>query len=243
MPKDLRHLVHVLSVLAKSETGAGYYGQEKIAAAMGCSERHVRALLSELEKPNDCGVMVRRTARFRSDGRGRSSDSWVLILDQTNRNSVPPEQRSAGTASTTNRNTTTDQPEQRSGDLRSDRRSERRSEARRSRASHTVPDDFDFDEKDAAVEDGARKRGVDVDDERRRWKGHTYQKPMRDFHAAWRNWLNRSSPRFQHRGGVQPQPMPAQATFLENAEHQADALAKVGGNGGLVVPLRVVARE
>jgi hypothetical protein len=135
LPKEARHLVHVLSVLANSETGEGWHGQETIARLMGCSDRHVRTLLATLDKPNGSGIRIERRARFHRDGRGRTSDFWKLVsdadlpedIDTTNRNTVPPEQGSTGTPRPTNRNATTDQPEPGSGDLRSDRRSERRS--------------------------------------------------------------------------------------------------------------------
>ncbi len=133
LPKEARHLVHVLSVLADSETGEGWHGQATIARLMGCTDRHVRALLALLERDNPSEVRLERRARFNSAGRGRTSDSWALRLqldqpeqdDMTNWNTVPPEPRSAGTPSTTNRNATTDQPEPCSGDLRSDLRSDR----------------------------------------------------------------------------------------------------------------------
>jgi hypothetical protein len=141
LPKETRHLIHVMAISAGNETGIGRAGQERLAAAMGVSDRHVRSLLAELQSPDSFPVRVERRARFRADGRGRTSDEWRLVLvEGTNRNTVPPEQPSAGTARRTNRNATTDQPEHRSGDLRSGLRSGlRSSSAPRSRKRETAP--------------------------------------------------------------------------------------------------------
>lgn len=136
MPKEQRHLVHVMSLLAGQNSGSGTHGQGTMAAAMGVSERHVRALLKELERPDSSPVRVERRARFRGEGRGRTSDEWrlVLVRDQPAPRSGysvdQPEHRAGesdgltGTPRTTNRNATHDQPEHRAGDLRSDLRSD-----------------------------------------------------------------------------------------------------------------------
>jgi hypothetical protein len=138
LPKEVRHLVHAMAVLANSETGEGWHGQQTIARLVGCSDRHVRNMLAFLDSDeNESGIRVDRRARFHQDGRGRTSDFWRLVsadlpeqVDTTNRNAVPPEHGSTGTPRRTNRKSTTDQPEPCSGDLRSDRRSERRSKDR-----------------------------------------------------------------------------------------------------------------
>jgi hypothetical protein len=124
LPSDVRHLIHVMAVSGNGETCVGWLSQASLARLMGCSERHVRSLLVAPESPESTPVRVERRARFRPEGRGRTSDEWKLVLvESTNRHTVPPERRSAGTPRTTNRHATHDQPAQRAGDPRSDPRS------------------------------------------------------------------------------------------------------------------------
>lgn len=153
LPKDFRHLLHVMACVANSQTGVGWHSQASLAAFTGCSERHVRAMMTALSAADSTPVRVERRARFRRDGRGRTSDEWQLVLthDQpahhaaktkgTNRHTMPPETHDqparhaggsdglTGTPRTTNRHATTDQPAPGAGDhdLRSELRSELRS--------------------------------------------------------------------------------------------------------------------
>jgi hypothetical protein len=80
---ELRHLLMVMAVLADRRTGAGRSSQATIATAMGRSERHVRRLLAELELDQNSPVEVTRRYRSRSNGRGRSSDEYVLRVRST----------------------------------------------------------------------------------------------------------------------------------------------------------------
>lgn len=128
---DARHLVHVLARVSNGHTGVGTMGQASIAAKMGCSERHVRKLMAELEDAPLTSVRLRRRPRFREFGRGRTSDEWKLILpDRFDCLDEQPEQLAAesdgliGTTRATNRKNTHDQPEHRSGDPLRDLRSD-----------------------------------------------------------------------------------------------------------------------
>ncbi len=147
LPKDARHLIHVMCVYANSKTGEGWHGQETLAKYMGCSDRHVRALLADLSRDDSVPVRVERQARY-AGVRGRTSDRWRLVLtahlpehhsgkeERINRNDVPaeapPDGGSTGTPRPIYRNTTTDLPERGSGDPRSEPRSEPRSNSARS---------------------------------------------------------------------------------------------------------------
>lgn len=205
LEKDLRHLVHVLAVSAKSDTGVGWLSQSELAERMGCTDRHVRKLLAELERPDASPVRVERRPRFKSGGRGRTSDEWRLVLveDASNRNHVPPEAptnrhvvpvegaRLTGTPRRTNRNATTDQPERCSAplDLRSDLRSDLRGESTRTRQRASwlrVPADWQPNEQHREL---ARSVGADFDLELAKYRDHDYKHPKRDPDAAFRNWL------------------------------------------------------
>lgn len=136
MPKELRHLVHVLALLGDQNACSGHHGQVTIAKAMGVSERCVRGLMKDLEA-GIYPVRLERVARFRAEGRGRTSDAWKLILSRvqpaelSGKSGDQPAELSGGT-DTTNRQSTTgltgnlrhDQPAELSGDLRSDLRSD-----------------------------------------------------------------------------------------------------------------------
>ncbi len=127
LPPDMRHLLIRMAYEANSRTGAGWKGQETLAALMGCTSRHVRAMMATLSAPDAAPVRLERTPRFRADGRGRTSDSWRLVLaDQPERGSGKSPGLT-GTPRTTNRNATPDQPERGSGDPLSDPRSGPRS--------------------------------------------------------------------------------------------------------------------
>jgi hypothetical protein len=83
LPSNLRHFLLTLALLADSESGSAYYGQESIGRAMGCSERQVRTYFGELDARAVAGttpVRITRKRRGRPDGKGRSSDEWTLVL-------------------------------------------------------------------------------------------------------------------------------------------------------------------
>lgn len=136
LPREAKHAVHVLAVAGDQDTGVGWRCQATIAQMMGATEKHVRTQMALLESRG----WLERKPRFRTDGRGRTSDEWRLILVDveapvsTNRNVVPPERRTAGTPGTTNRNVGSDQPERRTEDLLSDLPSDLLSISRSSRA-------------------------------------------------------------------------------------------------------------
>lgn len=289
LPKEARHLVHVLSVLANSETGEGWHGQETIARLMGCSDRHVRTLLAVLEAPNGSGIRIQRRARFHHDGRGRTSDFWKLVsdadlpeeIDTTNRNTVPPEHCSTGTPRRTNRNAVPDQPEHGSGDLRSDLRSERRSRKKpRSETTASVapltpeaPKGKPRKQKSEPAQPGVHELKLHYVAEHERLRGRTPVHPPSEwqaFMAAFASMLNLGtleaakrvithglpSDFYQRptsmlksynalldgtpgsgRKVIAPQPMPSDATFLDDGERRAEELAQKGSAVAAVIEL------
>lgn len=85
LPRELRHFVMVLAVLANRRTGVGLAGQDRIAEALGVtSKRTVQRLFADLEAHPASPVRVARKPRMRRSGRGRSSDSYQLelVVDQ-----------------------------------------------------------------------------------------------------------------------------------------------------------------
>lgn len=223
LDKDVRHLVHVLAVSANSKTGRGWLSQQSLADRMGCSERHVRALLADLERPDSRPVRVERRPRFR-EGRGRTADEWTLVLvEPTNRHAVPVEPSTnrhavpvdgsglTGTPRTTNRHATTDQPAHGSGaDLRSDLRSDPRRERARVKAWRRVPADWGPTHQHREL---ARERGVDFELELGKFRDHDFKTPKRDANAAFRNWLK--SPYADRVGsnGAKRGPAPVSTTY------------------------------
>lgn len=128
LPPDARHVVMVMCHYADHETASGWHSQATIARLSGRSERHVRGVMAALAKPDAFPIRIERRPRFRSDGRGRTSDEWRLVLvpDQpaqpaggtpTNRHALPAEDDGlTGTPRTTNRHATSDQPAPCAGD-------------------------------------------------------------------------------------------------------------------------------
>lgn len=102
LPSELRHLLLVLALLGNSESGVGWSGQDRIARALGVSDRELRRLLVALDQAaSEAGLEVRergekgkpwrprvvhspvrvvRRRRGREGGKGRSSDDWRLEL-------------------------------------------------------------------------------------------------------------------------------------------------------------------
>jgi len=115
LPLAAKALLNVMARHANRSTGVGWYGQESLAQWTGCSLRTVRDWLSRLSEPDSSPVRVERKARFRTDGRGRTSDQWTLILAEqpagaagcsgtTNRQKAPVTQGGlTGKRRTTNR--------------------------------------------------------------------------------------------------------------------------------------------
>jgi hypothetical protein len=137
LPPHLRHFLLTLATLANSKTGQAYYGQEALARALGCTDRQVRKNFDAIEERRTRGetpVWVERKHRGASDGKGRTSDVWRLVLQREVRSGIgtggpvndparaddQPELSSTPTGTLThpNRNSS-------SRDLRSDRRSDR----------------------------------------------------------------------------------------------------------------------
>lgn len=84
-------MLNVMAQAANGRTGVGRAGQTTIAAMMGITDRAVRKLLCELDQAVQNGtspVRVVRRPRFLPEGRGRTSDEYVIEL--TNRNSGSP---------------------------------------------------------------------------------------------------------------------------------------------------------
>lgn len=80
LPPHLRHFLLTLATLANSSTGTAHYGQDMIGEAMGRSGRQVRSYFEELSQRDDSPVKVERRPRWKSDGSGRDSDEWRLVL-------------------------------------------------------------------------------------------------------------------------------------------------------------------
>jgi hypothetical protein len=92
LPADLKLLVFAMSYLADSKTGRGLTGQAKLGRFISCSDRAVRQKLEKLAASPDSPVQVVRRPRSRTDGRGRTSDEYQLVL--TNRKQTSGETRS-----------------------------------------------------------------------------------------------------------------------------------------------------
>lgn len=103
---DARHLLMVMALLADWRTGVGIASQTTIASALGCSDRHVRKLLSDLAERKDSPVMV--TRRRRGAAAGRTSDQYSLSFAQPEHGAgsgTPPEaEQRAGSDTDPNRN-------------------------------------------------------------------------------------------------------------------------------------------
>jgi hypothetical protein len=97
--------------------------------------------------------------------------------------------------------------------------------------AHKAPVDFVFNDADREAEQKARGRGVNVEGTRATWLAFEYERPIKDFHAAWRNWLAREKAGNVARRGQRP----VQATTPElDGLGMAKAQALLGEN---VVPL------
>lgn len=80
LPADLKLLLFAMAYLADSKTGRGLTGQAKLAKFISCSDRAVRLKLERLAAILDSPVQVVRRPRRRTDGRGRTSDEYQLVL-------------------------------------------------------------------------------------------------------------------------------------------------------------------
>jgi hypothetical protein len=99
-----------------------------------------------------------------------------------------------------------------------------------------APLGFEFNEADREAERMARFRGVDLDATRAAWLGYEYGRGIKDFHAAWRNWLSRERPR-NGRALAAVQETPDGATFDDEAERRAEELVQQGNARGQLVQL------
>lgn len=209
LPPDARHVVMVMSLYAEHETASGFHGQATIARLTGRSERHVRSILAELSRPDSHPIRIERRARFRADGRGRTSDEWRLVLvgDQpaqhagetpTNRHDVPAEQDGlTGTPRTTNRHATHDQPAHGAGDpLRDPLRDPPSIERARERApkkgpkrkqpERPIPTEWTPTEAHRAF---AARHGLDVELEAIGFRGHFEGKLVASPNGRFTTWL------------------------------------------------------
>lgn len=78
LPPNDKLLLLALADEANDDGESCYPGQERLARKTSMSVRTVQRRLASLQK---CGLISRRP-RFRGEGRGRSSDSYRLHLDQ-----------------------------------------------------------------------------------------------------------------------------------------------------------------
>lgn len=96
----------VMALLADWRTGVGTASQATIASRVGCTDRHVRQLLSDLAERKDSPVMV--TRRRRGAATGRTSDQYTLSFTQPEPgadSATPPEaEQRAGSDPEPNRN-------------------------------------------------------------------------------------------------------------------------------------------
>lgn len=76
LTREVKHLVHVLALLADCNTGRGLAGQATIAFAMGCSTRTVARLWDQLDASWAAGGPV-GTIRKK---RWRTSDRYTLLV-------------------------------------------------------------------------------------------------------------------------------------------------------------------
>ena len=211
LPPDARHVVMVMSLYAEHETASGFHGQATIARLTGRSERHVRSILANLSRLDSHPIRIERRARFRADGRGRTSDEWRLVLvgDQpaqpagetpTNRHDVPAEEdRLTGTPRTTNRHATSDQPAPGAGDPLCDppceppssiesARERRKGPQKRSRKLKELPWPEDFQPTDAHRAFAA-EHGLDVELEATACSGHYEGKLVASPNGRFKTWL------------------------------------------------------
>ncbi len=80
LPPEARHLVMVMALAADSRTGKGFKGQTALGAMLGKSARQVRRLIETVNSTPGSPVRIEQVARFRSEGRGRTSNAYQLIL-------------------------------------------------------------------------------------------------------------------------------------------------------------------
>lgn len=211
----LRDLLKTMTYLANKDTGVGYSGQATIARALGIKERALRGMFTELDRAVAEGgspVRIVRRARFRSDGRGRTSDEWVVELinrhgdaacsTPSNGTVVPDEQpsdpRLTGTGTSTNRHgnvglTGTTMPDiYPRRDPRSDPRSRgpRKTRPRSSKNWKFVPKDWA--PKDSHRELATKLR-VDLEAEATKFRDHEFAKPKSDADRAFNTWLRNAA--------------------------------------------------
>lgn len=76
LDRETRHLLMTMALLADWRTGVGTASQATIAQAMGCTDRYVRQLLTDLAERKETPVTV--TRRRRGAAAGRTSDQYTL---------------------------------------------------------------------------------------------------------------------------------------------------------------------
>jgi hypothetical protein len=105
LDRETRHLLMVMALLADWRSGVGTASQATIARAVGCTDRHVRKLFSDLEG-KDSPVMV--TRRRRGAATGRTSDQYTLSFAQPEPGAgsatTPEAEQHAGSDPNSNRN-------------------------------------------------------------------------------------------------------------------------------------------
>lgn len=80
-PEELRHLCIRYAYSANAKTGVAWFGQERMAEALGISERQLRRRLSLLDQhvaEGSAPVRIVRRRRGAPGGAGRSSDEWRI---------------------------------------------------------------------------------------------------------------------------------------------------------------------
>lgn len=207
----LRDMVKTMAYLADNATGIGFHGQATIARHLGIKERALRGMFAELDKAVAEGgspVRVVRRARFRPEGRGRTSDEWVVELINRHDDAacsasstgtvVPHEQladpRLTGTRTSTNRHedvgltgTTVPGIYPRS-DPRS--RAPRKTKPRSSKSWKFVPKDWTPKDSHREL---ATKLCVDIDAEVQNYRDHEFAKRRSDADRAFNTWLRKAA--------------------------------------------------
>lgn len=181
------------------ETGMCFPGQELIAEECSMSVRTVRRHLKTLE---DCGLLERRM-RMSREGRGRTSDSYRLLIDQPDKSAG--ESRPTGQIETTNRTNQVDQPDTVVRGTVSEPKGNPKVARRTSMTESWQPDP------DNVKRLKEKYPKVDVDREVDAFRDHFISKgePRADWNAGLRTWIRNADKWDKTKAHTPPSQFPA----------------------------------
>lgn len=241
---EARHLIMVMTWGADGKTATGIKGQSTLGGMLGKSARQVRRLIDAVNATPNSPIRIEQCARFRPDGRGRTSNEYRLVLTNRTPTSsksdestghlrpheqadqpdthVPlvettnrtPEARLTGHESTTNRTPTSGDRSTMLSTLRSTMSLGAPKRKKPKRRWTRVPKGWEPSEAHRAL---AEKLGVNFEHELLQFSDHDFAKPKQDPDACFRTWL-RNAKKFQGNGfagRARPEPQRGMADHVK----------------------------